>query len=255
MLEKAFGDWSGAGGSSERSTAIAIPVPQTHDGLRVYLIHRDSAVQTVIRFAAPAPAPSDPSRIKLEVLETIFGGTFTSRLNRNIREEHGYSYGARAGYSLMRGAGYFAASSSVKSDVTGAALGEFIKEFGRLRGGPIGATFVVQPRGDITDAEIGKAVQTIQSDTAQAFQGHAGPMNAAAARIVQGLGYSAIAEDLAALASISAADVNLMARDATPLERGVLLLVGDRAVILEQIKDLDLPAAVELTATGEPVKR
>jgi predicted Zn-dependent peptidase len=250
-LEKAFGDWSPASAAPTAPLTIP-PIPST-DALRVFLIDRPDAVQTVIRFATPAPAAADPARAKLRVLNTLFGGSFTSRLNHNIREEHGYAYGAGSRFVLLPGTGYFVASASVKSDVTGPALGEFLKEFSRLRGGPIGATFVAAPRGDISDEELTKAVQTVRTETIQSFEGHAGPLQAASECLASGLTYDTVAADLASLSSINAAELNLASRDATPLERGLLLLIGDKAQILEQIKDLGLPTPIELTPEGEPV--
>jgi predicted Zn-dependent peptidase len=256
-LDKALGDWS-AGSTTAAARAPIPPTPPTRstssaDSLRVYLIDRPDAVQTVIRFATPAPAAADPSRARLRVLNTLFGGSFTSRLNHNIREEHGYAYGAGSRFTLMPGAGCFIASASVKSDVTGPALGEFLKEFARLRGGPIGATFAAAPTGDISEDELAKAVRTVRTETIQAFEGHAGPLNAAAERLAQGLTYDTVAADFASLDSITAAELNLATRDATPLERGLLLLIGDKAEILEQIKDLGLPAPIELTPEGRPL--
>lgn len=248
-LERAFGDWSFP--AAPVTLQPVGPVPAS-DGLRVYVIDRPDAVQTVIRFATPAPAAGSASRAMLRVLNTLFGGSFTSRLNHNIREEHGYAYGAGSRFVLMPAAGYFVASSSVKSDVTGAALGEFMREFNRLRGGPIGATFIAAPRGDITPDELAKAAQTARTEIIQSFEGHAGPLRVAGERLSDGLAYDTVASDLGAISSIGIDQLNLAARDAIPLESGLLLLVGDKAVILEQIKDLGLPAPVELTPEGDP---
>lgn len=255
VLDAALGDWKAAPGF-EPIKPLATPAiaDVSSSGLRVYVVDRPGAVQTVIRFAAPAPRLADPSRPKLRVLNTLLGGSFTSRLNQNLREAHGYTYGAGSRFNMLPAAGFFIASSNVKADVTGAALGEFLNEFARIRGGPLGATFVAAPNGDISDQEIIKAVQTLRTETIQSFSGHAGPMQATAALLPAGLSFETIAADLSAVQSITAADLNAMTYAALPLERAVLVLVGDKALILEQIKALKLPAPITLTAEGGAIK-
>jgi zinc protease len=239
-LERAFGDWSGAatgkppaGGSEAAASA----------GMGVFLVDRPGAVQTVIRFMTPAPRYATALRPRLRLLNTILGGSFTSRLNQNLREEHGYTYGAGSRYALLPRAGYFVASSSVKADVTGAALKEFLAEFARLRA------------GDISDEEVVKARETVRSDTVQAVAGLSGLLSLAIDPMVGGEGYGSIGADLETMKTVTAGDLNALARDAVPLERGVLVLVGDRALILEQIKDLGLPTPAEVDAQGRPIAR
>jgi predicted Zn-dependent peptidase len=69
----------------------------------------------------------------LSLLETVLGGSFTSRLNQNLREKHGYTYGARARFDLLRGTGPFTASAAVRTDATAAALAETVGELTAMR--------------------------------------------------------------------------------------------------------------------------
>ncbi len=238
-VEKTLGDWK----------ASALPVHNTseeysvisRDHLQVAIVNRPGATQTYIRFAAPGVKYSDPSRVDRRLLGTLLGGSFTSRLNQNLRENHGYTYGARSRYEMEVAAGSLSAGASVRADATGASLSEFFKEFDRLRG------------GDVTDLEAGKVRETLRNDTVRGFQGLSGMLAAASTPLVNGLPFDTVTRDLDTASKRSAADLNTLARSALPIGHGVLVLVGDKQVILEQIKDLKLPAPAEYDTDGNPV--
>jgi predicted Zn-dependent peptidase len=196
----------------------------------------------VVYFIMPGPKAADPRRVAYRLLNTLLGGSFTSRLNQNLREQHGYTYGARSRYMMEPRAGYFVASSSIRADVTGAAIGEFLREFKRLRD------------GDVSKEEAGKASETLRTDAVQTFQGLNGILATAGELIVADMPFETLAADLKAMGGVSAADLNKLSRAAVPLENGVLVLVGDKRQIMEQIKSLDLPKPIERTVAGEPVK-
>ncbi len=239
ILEKTFGDWKGGGSAASTSAGTAAP---KHEGLRVVLVDRPDAVQTVIRYVLPGVEYKDDGRVSLRMLNTLFGGGFTSRLNQNIREQHGYAYGAGSRFVMGPSAGYFLASSNVKADVTGPALKEFIEEFDRLKA------------GDVTDDEAAKARETLRTDLVQAFQGLGGLMGAASETVLNGVPYETLGKDTAKMGSIKGADLNAAAKAGVRVDEGVLVLVGDKKLILDQIKDLGLPAPVELGPDGAPKK-
>jgi len=239
VLGPLFDGWK-AGAKRAAAKAIA---PVASDQLRVVLIDKPMAVQTVIRYIAPGIRAGDDRYAAYTLINTILGGSFTSRLNQNLREAHGYTYGAGSSFSIQPSAGWFAARSSVVADKTGPALAEFAKEFERLRA------------GDISDDEVSKARESVRTDTIQTFEGVAGIVNAAGELVEAGLPFSTIAAQLQAMQKATPAQLNSAAREALPIERGVLVLMGDKATILEQIKDLGLPAPVEYTAEGVPAKK
>jgi predicted Zn-dependent peptidase len=240
ILEKAFGDWKGSGGSPGPAPTLATP---KSDGLRLVIVDRPEAVQTVIRFIMPAPTYQDAGRVPLRLLNTLFGGSFTSRLNQNLREAHGYTYGARSRFTMNPSAGYFIASANVKADVTGESLKEFFKEFGRLQ------------TGDISPAETSKASETLRTDLVQSFQSTGGLLGAASEPIANSAPFSTLGADAAKMQTVKADELNSIAKSATSLDHAVLVLVGDKKLILEQIKDLKLPAPIELNPDGDPVTR
>ncbi len=242
-LEKGFGDWKAAGAKHPAppmgdSASAESSIPKA-DGLRIVIVDRPDAVQTVIRFVLPGPKAADPARSKYRLLNTILGGSFTSRLNQNLREKNGYTYGAGSRFAMQPMVGMFVARAAVKADVTGPALQEFFNEIARTRA------------GDISENEIGKAAQTVRTETIEGLAGIHGPIRSTQGLIAAGLPFSTISRDLAASMDINAADLNRSARDAIPMEKGVLVLVGDKKLILEQIKEMKLPTPVEMTPEGD----
>jgi zinc protease len=109
------------------------PLPTQVKGRTIYVIDKPGAAQSVISIGRLGPARNDPAYYAVNVLNTILGGSFTSRLNSNLREQHGYAYGASSGFSFWNMPSPFTAGSSVQTDVTGPALKEFFNEFEKIR--------------------------------------------------------------------------------------------------------------------------
>ncbi len=229
-LEKAFGGWKNTGEKMETPTYAEPKNKQ----LRVVVVDKPGAVQTTIRFIMPAPVYGDPNRTKLEEISTILGGSFTSRLNQNIRELHGYAYGAGAGYSLEPQLGYLAAASDVRADVTGASIKEFLAEFAKIRG------------GDITDVEVTKAGSTLRAGTVDSAASLNSLVSSAMDLAAVGKSLSELNDDMRAYSTIKSADLNAIVKNAIPLEGALLVLVGDKAQIMKQLEGLGLPKPDEL---------
>jgi len=233
-LERTFGTWTAA---ADPRKPVELQPPQ-NPSFRVVLVDKPESVQTVIRFYLPGPAYADPNRVQLTLLNTILGGSFTSRLNQNLREEHGYTYGAASRYVMDPRLGFFLASANVQAEVTGAAVKEFLHEFAAIRS------------GDISDEEVAKARASFRTDLVQAYENLGAVLQSAVTLLRNGRPFDGPAADLAASA-VPASDLNALAKDAVPLEQGVLVLVGDRQTILTQLQGLGLPTPAEATVTGE----
>lgn len=239
-LEKTLGGWKAAGTAA--SFAKPPSAPTGGDKLRVYLVNRPDAVQTMIRFQMPGIAAQDERRVTCQLLNVIFGGSFTSRINQNLRERNGYTYGARSRFEMGASAGSVMATAAVKADVTGAALKEFLGELARTR------------KGDISADEATKAVQTFRADTVESFATLQGLLGVYSSAITNGLPLDTVGKDMAAAGGVKAEALNASAARALPLDQGVLVLVGDKKLILEQIKGLGLADPIEVDPTGKPVK-
>src|SRR5436190_16576354 len=126
LLESSFGTWKPpAGGAAAAETLPAVEQPAARE---VYLIDKPGAPQTQIRIGWIGVPRSTPDYFPLVVLNTILGGSFSSRLNMNLREQHGYTYGASSAFDMRASAGPFLAAAGVQTDKTSEALKEFFNE-------------------------------------------------------------------------------------------------------------------------------
>ncbi|MBY0309301.1 MAG: insulinase family protein, partial [Phycisphaerales bacterium] len=244
LLEKHLGARKAAGAKAASDAARVLPAQVAQTGMRVYIVDRPGAVQTMVHLRAPGFAASDPDRAKLAALNTLLGGSFTSRINNNLREVHGYTYGARTAFSSGPTTGSFTASSAVRADATGAAIKEFMGELQRVR------------TGDVSDAEAAKARAVASDNMTEPFGTIGGTVVAAISAVEDRLPWSSLAEEFAQLKGLDAAAVNATAKQAVDLDHAVLVLVGDKGLIRSQLEKTPevkglLANAVEVTAEGD----
>lgn len=134
LAEQHFSDWQAQG-------EPPAPTPAARNGAvptRV-LLKRDGSVQSTVRIGRPAIRATHPDAIALDLASTVLGGSFSSRLMQNLREDKGYTYGARLGQRNLAAGGALVSSADVRNEVTGAAVSEFFAEFNRLAGEPVPA--------------------------------------------------------------------------------------------------------------------
>jgi predicted Zn-dependent peptidase len=132
LVEQALGGWA-ASREGPAPAATAVLAPQ-RTGKRVALIDRPGAPQSELRIGHVSVPRSTPDYHALLVLNMILGGQFVSRINMNLRERKGYTYGARTSFDFRRGPGPFILQASVQSDATAAAVGESLQELSAIRG-------------------------------------------------------------------------------------------------------------------------
>lgn len=128
MVQETLGGWSG----SSRSTPAAVQ-PAALDRLRISVIDRPRAPQTELCMGSVGVSRSHPDRAGLVVLNSLLGGKFTSRLNLNLRERLGITYGVSSSFAQRRGPGPFLVSASVDTEAVGVAVGEILAEIRRLQ--------------------------------------------------------------------------------------------------------------------------
>ena len=129
QLEKQFGGWK----SAAPITRVDVPVaPQLTQG-QITIVDKPGAEQSQIRIGWVGLRRNNPDYFPLQVLNTVLGGSFTSRLNQNLREEHGYAYGASSAFDMRLSAGPFVAAAGVQTDKTAEALREFFSELNAIR--------------------------------------------------------------------------------------------------------------------------
>jgi zinc protease len=222
-------------------TSEPFAAPAAPPAKQILLVDRPGAVQSALFLAQPLPKRSEAGFEGRELLTRLFGGIFTSRLNLNLREEHAYTYGARAQYAANRNWGAFYISTSVRSDVTAEALSEAVKELSLLKDPKLGKPLNVE--------EIGRArADLVQSLGARLEYG---------ARIGSSLAelwLHGLPDDYFSrypkLLALETTDTLTAAAAGLAAERMVMVVVGDKSVIEAPLAKLGyrvVPAPADLT--------
>lgn len=228
-LESTIGNW--------QATAPRLPQPKypapVNTKLRLIVVDRPNSPQTTIRFYTPGFPYRDPRRVPLEAAATALGGSFTSRLNQNLREKNGYTYGAGSSFSFLPDSGLFSIRTDVRTDATGAALKEILAELEKIR------------KGDVSGEEVGKAGATLRNGAIEPLASLNGLLDEAADLGTYGLQFPALGEELAAYQSLTPNVVNAAIAEGIAYDQGVIVLVGDKKAILAQLSGLGLPEPEE----------
>jgi zinc protease len=138
--ERAFSDWQPAPAPAATAAGQGdVGTDASHESTRIAIVDRPGAAQSEVRIGQVAVSRLTPDYHALLVLNTVLGGQFVSRLNLNLREEKGYTYGVRSGFEFRRAPGPFVAQAAVQTRVTADAVREMLAEI-RDIGGPRPAT-------------------------------------------------------------------------------------------------------------------
>ncbi len=237
LARKVLGAWSGSAGP-----AAAIPAPSPAAAGKVYLVDRQDAAQTAVTQILPAPKRKSAEYDALRIADAVWGGGFGTRLNLNLREDKGYSYGVFSSPELNRKAGAWFAAGGVQTNKTKESVVEFDKELKGLAGArPI-------TRKEFDDAKLnllrGYAQQfetlgRIAGQVAELWGGDL-PMEELQ-RISEGTAKTTLEETLAA------------AKKWADPSHASLLLVGDLGKIRPGVEQLKIGEIVVLDVEGKPV--
>jgi len=222
LVSTRLGGWMRGAAPNTPVGAAPQPAPRT-----IYLIDKPGAAQSVIRIGHVGPARDTQDYFALQVLNTILGGSFTSRLNQNLRETHGYTYGAGSAFALRRAGGPFVAQASVVTAKTDSSLIEFLKELRRIRDEAVPA------------AELEKAKQYIILGLPGDFETTAGAAFRFRDLLVYGLPLDYYSGYVDRIKAVSAADVQRVARRYIDPDKLDIVIVGDRSQIEAGIKALN----------------
>jgi zinc protease len=232
MLEKALAEWKGGAAAEAMRTSAISPAKSA----RLILIDKPGAEQSVITVSQLGTERKSPDFYSLTVMNTIFGGGFMSRLNMNLREDKGYTYGARSSFDWhVHAAGTFTASSSVKTDVTASALAEFLKEIGGIRG-----------EEPVEMEELENAKKFITRGYTSEFE----TISQVAGRL-EGLVEYGLPDDyfntlIPQISAVTAEEVTKVAEKYLHPENLTIVIVGDREKVQKSLEDLMEDTPVEL---------
>ncbi|GJQ21620.1 MAG: hypothetical protein HBSIN02_19750 [Bacteroidia bacterium] len=222
QLEAVFGSWKG------RTTAtVNWPDAAQVEQRTVYIVDKPGAAQSEIRMGRIGVARTTKDYFPLVVMNTMLGGSFTSRLNQNLRETHGYSYGAGSFFDMRPLPGPFMASSAVHTAVTDSALAEFFKEF---KG-------ILKP---IPEDEFEKAKNYLALGYADNFESVGQIAGMLADMILYGLPDDYFNTYVKNVLAVKKEDVERVAREYIVPGKMLVVVVGDKAVVERGIRNLNL---------------
>ena len=221
LATKAFGAWQ-----SGTPATPALGMPQT-DPAKLIIVDKQGAPQTQLWIGAVGTARRSPDFAAVQVMNNAFGGTFSSRLNLNLREDKGYTYGAFSTFLMRKSAGPFFALAGVRTDVTGPALVEMLKEASGMSTRPLSVDELRLAKDNL--------VRSLPGDF-ETDQSMAGTF---ATLYVYDLGLDYWAKYPGMINGIDGAAVGAAAQKYLASDRLHVVAVGDKAKILPQFEKLD----------------
>jgi zinc protease len=221
-LERAFANWKRA-----EVPTVNISMPPMRDKATVYIVDKPGAAQSVITIGQVGQPRSTPDYFPLLVMNTMLGGQFTSRVNMNLREEKGYTYGARTSFDYRRSAGPFMATAGVQTAVTKESVFEFLKELRGIRG-----------ERPVTPAELEFSKQAIIRGFPRTFETPEQMANRLADIVLYNLPDDYFNNYIARVRAVSVDDINRVANRYLDPSKMAILVVGDRKVIESGLRSL-----------------
>ena len=226
LLTARFGRWTGRG--PERRPAPVLAAAARPQGLQLILVDKPGAAQSVITVGTTGVERTSADLAAIDVMNTILGGSFSSRLNTVLRETKGYTYGANSGFAYRPLPGPFTVGTAVRTNVTDSALVEIFRELRAMREAPVSAEELARAKAYIALGIPGDLETTSQI---------AGEM---AALANWNLPLTWLQEYVAGVQKVGVEDVQRVARQFLPAENGYVIVVGDLARIRAGIEALTL---------------
>lgn len=219
LAQDAFGDWKASGDALPELAAPAATAP-----VQRLLLERPGSVQATLRLGRPGMAASGDEQVALRLTSTILGTGFSSRVNQNLREEKGYTYGARAGGVSSRVGGAITGGADVRNEVTAASMTEYIKEYRRIGAEPV------------PEAELGMNKRYMAGSYLVSTQLQGSVARQLAGNWLVGLPADFLGKFVPALQKVTAAEVQAMGKKYFNPDEQSWVVVGDSSKIAEQLK-------------------
>jgi zinc protease len=221
-LERAFAGWKPG-----QVPAVNISTPPPREKATLYIVDKPGAAQSVVMIGQVGQPRSTPDYFPLVVMNTMLGGQFTSRINMNLREDKGYTYGARTAFDYRRGAGPFIATAGVQTAVTKESVYEFMKELEGIRG-----------ERPVTPEELEFSKQAIIRGFPRTFETPEQIANRLTDVVVYNLPDDYFNNYITKVRAVTVEDINRVANRYLDPSRMAILVVGDRKVIEPGLRSL-----------------
>jgi zinc protease len=221
LAEQLFGDWEGG---EVPTNERAIDTASEQKLIRI--VAKSDAPQSEVRVGHAGLPRRTPDYFAVTVMNAVLGGLFSSRINLNLREAHGYTYGAFSAFEWRRGAGPFTIQTAVKSEVTGAAVREILKEIEGIRTAPI------------SESELTLATSYLDGVFPIRYETTAAIATALSNLVIQDLPENYYDEYRSRVRAVTTDDVLRAAERHLHPERLHIVIVGDPVVIADQLTGL-----------------
>jgi zinc protease len=228
-LEQAFGDWAG----EPAPAPPVLPITQLKSKTLLF-VDKPGAAQSVIEIGRVGAPRMTDDYYAVVVMNTILGGSFTSRLNTNLRENHGYTYGAGSVFEFRPQAGPFIASASVQTAVTDKSLEEFIKELKGIR-------------ERVPDADVERAKNYVALGYPAGFQSVGQIAGQLEELVIYGLPDDYFNRYTGNILAVTPADVQMVARKYIDPDNLAFVIVGDRKEVGQSVSALHIAPEKFLT--------
>jgi zinc protease len=240
VITGGFGSWKAAAGSAPAPGTQKSPAASS--ATTVYLVDKPGAAQSVIAIGNPGVDRLSPDYYALQVMNVLLGGSFSSRLNQNLRETKGYTYGAQSGFEYRPLPGPFIAEAAVRTDVTDSSLVEFFREFKRIRDSAV------------PDDELQRAKSFIALQLPGEFETASDLAGRLSRLLVFGLPLEYYRDYIPRIMRVTAADVQRVARKYVRPDRVSIVVVGDVKKIQPGVAGLKLGPLRQVDMQGKPVR-
>jgi zinc protease len=237
-VERALAAWP-AGGERPSFAYGDVPAPRART---IYLVDKPKAAQSVFALGIPGPARNTPDYYALQVMNTLLGGMFQSRLNHDIREVKGFSYGVNSRFAYGRGPGAFRAGGGIVSAKTDSALMAFMQHF---RG--------VQGTVPFTDEEITTGKAALIQSLPTRFSSVDNIASSVASVYAQDLPESYYRDYAANVNAVTRDDLVRVAKRYIDVDHMDLVIVGDRATIEAPLRATGIAPITVLDVEGKPI--
>lgn len=231
-----FDSWRAPSSPMTIDRAAALAPPPEAPEVRLGVVSRPGAAQSELRIGHACAPRATPDYHVLLLLNTILGGDFVSRLNLNLREQKGFTYGVRSGFNLRRGIGPFVMQTSVGTDVTAAAIHEAWREIRDIAAS--------RPA---TPDEVALAFASVSKGYPRGFETAGQVARSVAQLALHGLPDSYFEQFIPRLSEVTAADVAAAAHRYLDHAKMTTLIVGDLDKIMGSLDALDLGQPQVLT--------
>lgn len=236
QLEKQLADWKNAD--------FKIPdIPNVQADFKpgIFIVDKPGAPQSQIRVGCLAVERNNPDYFALEVMNMILGGNFNSRINWNLREQKGYTYGARSGFTYRKKLGTFNAGGGFKSSVTDSCVSEILNEIQKMK------------ESDISEEELKFAKNSILLSFPRSFETPAQIATQLANLVIYNLPENYFDEYLSRIKNISIKDVRAVSEKYLNPEKMSIVVVGDYELIKNSLEDLNFGKVQLLDPDGNPL--